>query len=152
MKFTVVALAFVSSLFIGPAFAQSNAELAVQVRETENAFAKTMADRDLKAFASFVAEDAFFSGPQGLRGKKAVVDAWSKFYEAKTAPFSWRAETVEVLDTGDLAFSSGPVFDPEGKRTATFNSVWRREADGKWKVVFDKGTCVCGEPKANPQQ
>ena len=148
----VLALVFLSSVFIGSAFAQSSAELAVQVREAENAFAKTMADRDLEAFASFVADDAFFFGPKGLRGKKAVVDAWSKFYEGKTAPFSWRAETVEVLDTGDLAFSSGPVFDPEGKRTATFNSVWRREADGKWKVVFDKGTCVCGEPKANPQQ
>ena len=147
MKFVVLAIAFVCSLSIGSAFAQSNAELAVQVRDAENAFAKTMADRDLKAFASFVAEDAFFFGPKGLRGKKAVVDAWSKFYEGKTAPFSWRAETVEVLDTGDLAFSSGPVFDPEGKRTATFNSVWRRDADGQWKVVFDKGTCVCGEPK-----
>jgi ketosteroid isomerase-like protein len=149
MKLIVLALAFVSSLSIGSAFAQSNGEFAVQVRDAENAFAKTMADRDLKAFASFVAEDAFFFGPKGLRGKQAVVDAWSKFYEGKTAPFSWRAETVEVLDSGGLAFSSGPVFDPEGKRTATFNSVWRREADGKWKVVFDKGTCVCGEPKAS---
>lgn len=149
MRFVALALAFISSLSIGSAFGQSNEELAAQVRDAENAFAKTMADRDLEAFASFVAEDAFFFGEKGLRGKKAVVDAWSKFYEDKTAPFSWRAETVEVLDTGRLAFSSGPVFDSKGIRTATFNSVWRREADGKWKVVFDKGTCVCGEPKAS---
>jgi ketosteroid isomerase-like protein len=149
MKLFVSLFALVSSLSISSAFAQSNAELAAQVRDAENAFARTMADRNLEAFASFVAEDAFFFGQTGLRGKKAVVNAWSKFYEGKTAPFSWRAETVEVLDTGDLAFSSGPVFDPEGKRTATFNSVWRRDAGGRWKVVFDKGTCVCGEPKAN---
>jgi ketosteroid isomerase-like protein len=149
MKLVVLALAFVSSLSMGSAVAQSNAELAAQVRDAENAFARTMAERDLEAFASFVADDAVFFGQKGLRGKKAVVDAWSKFYEGKTAPFSWRAETVEVLDTGGLAFSSGPVFDPEGKHTATFNSVWRREADGKWKVVFDKGTCVCDEPKAS---
>jgi ketosteroid isomerase-like protein len=64
MNFVVLALAFISSLFIESAFAQSNAELAVQVREAENAFAKTMADRDLEAFASFVAEDAFFFGPR----------------------------------------------------------------------------------------
>ena len=149
MKFVALAFALANALSIGSAFAQSNAELAVQVRDTENAFAKTMADRDLEAFASFLAEDAFFFGQKGLRGKKAVVEAWSKFYDGKTAPFSWRAETVEVLDTGRLAFSSGPVFDPEGKRTATFNSVWRRDADGQWKVVFDKGTCMCGEPKVS---
>lgn len=146
MKF--VALIFAGWLCVGSAYAQSNTELAAQVRDAENAFAKTMADRDLEAFASFVAEDAFFFGQKGLRGKKAIVDAWSKFYEGKTAPFSWRAETVEVLDSGELAFSSGPVFDPRGNRTATFNSVWRRKADGQWRVVFDKGTCICGEPKA----
>lgn len=147
MKYLVLVCA--GCLYIGSALAETTAELAAQVRAAENAFAKTMADRDIEAFASFVAEDAFFFGQDGLRGKKAVVDAWRKFYEGKTAPFSWRAETVEVLDTGELAFSSGPVFDPQGKRTATFNSVWRREADGRWQVVFDKGTCVCGEPKVS---
>lgn len=145
----LVVMAFASLLCASVVFAESNADLAAQVRDTENAFAKTMADRDLKAFASFVADDAIFFGQAALRGKNAVVDAWSNFYEGEAAPFSWRAETVEVLDSGQLALSSGPVFDPQGKHTATFNSVWRREADGKWKVVFDKGTCVCGEPKAS---
>lgn len=130
----------------GSALGESNAELVAQVRDTENAFAKTMADRNLEAFASFIAEDAFFFG-QGLRGKQAVVEGWKKFYEGETAPFSWRAETVAVLESGQLAYSSGPVFDPEGKRTATFHSVWRREPNGDWKIVFDTGTCVCGEPK-----
>ena len=42
-----------------------------------------------------------------------------------------------------LAHSSGPVFNPKGERVATFNSIWRRESDGRWKVVFDKGCDVC---------
>jgi ketosteroid isomerase-like protein len=146
---TLVITMAASLLSFSTVFAETNAELAAQVRNAENAFAKTMADRDLKAFESFVADDAFFFGQKGLRGKKAVVEAWKGFYEGREAPFSWRAETVEVLDTGQLAYSSGPVFDPQGKRTATFNSVWRREPDGRWKVVFDKGTCVCGDPKSN---
>ncbi len=148
MKFIVLGLA--AMMCAGYVSAESNAELAAQVRDAENAFAKTMADRNLEAFASFIAEDAFFFGQEGLRGKKSVVNAWSKFYEGKSAPFSWRAETVEVLDSGELAFSSGPVFDPQGQRTATFNSVWRRDSNGEWKVVFDKGTCVCGESKPAP--
>lgn len=135
------------SLFSAKVLGETTAELTAQVREAENAFAKTMADRDLRAFESFLADDAIFFGRAALRGKEAVVNAWKGFYEGDEAPFSWRAETVEVLDTGQLALSSGPVFDPHGKRTATFNSIWRREPDGRWKVVFDKGTCVCENAK-----
>jgi hypothetical protein len=50
---------------------------------------------------------------------------------------------VEVFDSGTLAFSSGLVFAPDGKRVSTFNSVWRLEADGKWRIVFDKGCPPC---------
>jgi ketosteroid isomerase-like protein len=31
------------------------------------------------------------------------------------------------------------VKDPAGKVTARFNSIWQRQADGRWLVVFDKG-------------
>ena len=44
-----------------------------------------------------------------------------------------------MLDSGTLAISSGPVMDPQGKVVGTFNSIWRRDADGRWRVVFDKG-------------
>lgn len=124
--------------------AVSNAELARQVTETERAFARSMADRDLAAFASFIASDAvFFTGPAPLRGKEAVVERWKRFYEKPQAPFSWAPDKVEVLDSGTLALSSGPVFDPAGKNFATFTSIWRLEAPGVWRIVFDKGNEIC---------
>ena len=126
--------------------AQSNAELQAQVRERERAFAKTMADRDHGAFVSFLADETVFFGKGPLRGKKAVAEAWKGFYEGPKAPFSWEPDAVEVLDSGQLALSSGPVHDPEGKRVGTFNSVWRREADGQWRIVFDKGCPPCSCP------
>jgi ketosteroid isomerase-like protein len=77
------------------------------------------------------------------RGKTAVAAAWKRFYEGPKAPFSWRPERVEVLDSGTLGMTSGPVFDEAGRRTGTFNSVWRREADGKWRIIFDIGCPSC---------
>jgi ketosteroid isomerase-like protein len=123
---------------------QDRAELARQVTETERAFAKTMAERDSTAFASFVSDEAvFFSGPAPLRGKRGVTGYWRRFFEKPEAPFSWDPERVEVLDSGTLALSTGPVYDPRGRKTATFTSVWRREAPGVWRIVFDTGNEVC---------
>jgi ketosteroid isomerase-like protein len=122
-------------------------EARQQVFATERAFARTMADRDLKAFAAFVAEEAvFFSGPAALRGRQKIVDAWTRYYETPAAPFSWEPDQVEVLDSGTLALSSGPVRDPQGKVIARFTSIWRRDAPGAWRIIFDKGSEVCSCP------
>jgi ketosteroid isomerase-like protein len=131
--------------------AESNADLASQVRETERAFAKTMADRDHAAFTSFLSEEAVFLSSKGtLRGRKAVAEGWKRPFDGPRAPFAWEPERIEVLDSGTLALSTGPVYDPEGKRVGTFTSTWRREARGKWRIVLDSGCppCQCPEPAA----
>ena len=124
--------------------AETNTEWKEQVRRTETAFAKTMADRDPTAFASFLASDTIFmSKGQAMHGRKEVAERWKSFFTSAAAPFSWAPEFVEVLDSGTLAMSSGPVLDPSGKRIGTFNSVWRREANGQWKIVLDNGCPAC---------
>ena len=120
------------------------ATLASQVRDTERAFARTMVDRDHAAFVSFLSDEAVFMGEgPALRGKQAVAAGWKRLYDAPRAPFSWEPEVVEVLDSGTLALSSGPVKDTQGKRVGTFNSVWRKDGSGAWKIVFDKGCPQC---------
>lgn len=124
--------------------APSNAELKQQVADTERAFAATMAKRDHQAFVSFLAEEAiFYNGTKALRGKDTVAAEWKPFYEKAEVPFSWEPDQVEVLDSGTLAHSTGPVRDPQGKIVSRFNSVWRLEAPGKWRIVFDKGERIC---------
>src|SRR5262245_52397711 len=118
--------------------------LQQQVREAERSFARSMATRDFKAFGDLIAEEAVFFGARGAQhGKAAVLAAWKPFFDGPIAPFSWEPDVVEVLDSGTLGLSSGPVKDPSGNETAVFNSVWRREAGGRWKVIFDKGCPVC---------
>jgi ketosteroid isomerase-like protein len=127
--------------------AEPVAALAEKVRAREVAFAKTMADRDHAAFATFVAEEAVFMGREkALRGRQAVAEGWKPNFEGKKAPFSWAPERVEVVDSGTLAISSGPVFDPEGKRVGTFHSTWRLVKDGEWRVVLDIGCPPCPCP------
>ncbi len=62
------------------------------------------------------------------------------FFSDPVAPFSWTPDLIVVLESGRLALSSGPVFDPSGKEVGRFNTIWRKDEDNEWRVVFDKGS------------
>jgi ketosteroid isomerase-like protein len=129
----------------------ATANPASDLRATEVAFAATMADRDLEAFGTFLDDEVvFFTGDEVLRGRDAVMAAWAPYFTDPAAPFDWAPEAVEVLDSGDLGFSSGPVLVADGRRVGTFNSVWRRSEDG-WKIVFDRGCPPCAKPPGDPE-
>ena len=125
----------------------SNADLQKQVADTERAFAATMRARDHAAFTGFLAEEAvFISGAATLRGRDAIAEAWRPYYTGERAPFAWEPDQVVVVDSGTLAYSGGPVRDPAGRVVGRFNSIWRLEAPGRWKIVFDRGEappCRC---------
>lgn len=119
-----------------------------QVWAAEVAFARTMAERDLKKFGDMVSDEAiFFAGTTALTGRAKVIEGWTGFFKESAAPFSWEPDQVEVLASGTLAISTGPVRDPAGKVIARFNSIWRLEAGNVWRVVFDKGSPPSPGPK-----
>jgi ketosteroid isomerase-like protein len=122
----------------------NTADLRQQVMDTERAFARTMATRNHDAFTAFIADEAvFLSGDKALRGRQQIAGAWKGYYTEKDAPFSWRPEQVEVLGSGNLAISTGPVFDRKGDKFAVFTSIWRQESPGVWHIIFDKGDDAC---------
>ena len=108
------------------------------------AVAKTMADRDHAAFESFLSEEAvFLSGTSVQRGRDAVASHWKAYFAGPEPPFSWEPETVSVLESGELAISTGPVWNARRERTSTFTSIWRQEEPGVWRIIFDKGDKFC---------
>ena len=115
-----------------------------EVRGSELAFAKTMADRDFQSFVGRLSPDAvFFDGSTVKRGRAEVAQAWKPFFAGSKAPFTWAPDQVEVLPSGDLALSTGLVMVGD-RPVGRFNSIWRREAPHTWRIVFDKGEAVCG--------
>jgi ketosteroid isomerase-like protein len=125
--------------------------LAQQVADAERRFARSMAQRDHAAFVQFVSEDALFFGRRALHGRAEVAAAWKPFFDGPKAPFSWEPDQVEIAPSGLVAHSTGPVYDPDGKLVSRFNSVWKLEAPGVWRVIVDKGEalpcdCAAGKP------
>ena len=140
-RFVAAALVSVGLLASPLTIAQPDLDaLKREVFAAERAFARSMAERDHAAFVRHLSEQAvFFGSARVLAGKAVVANGWKGFFEAPAAPFSWEPDQVELLSDGTLAMSTGPVRNPGGQIIARFNSVWRLEAQGVWRIVFDKG-------------
>jgi len=146
------------SLFVTLSLALTTSVLAdhgQDVRCREIAFSQAAEQRDAIRFASFIDTDARFVGASVLRGPAAIAEGWSAFFAADGPAIKWRPQVIEVLSDGTLALSRGPyrltVTDENGVMSqswGTFNSVWRRQPDGTWKIVFDAGS-MAAEPPAD---
>jgi ketosteroid isomerase-like protein len=134
------------------------ADLADEVRCREIGFSKSVETQDAALFASFIDADARFVSGTVTRGPVAVAEAWSVFFSEDGPTIKWRPQIVEVLEDGELALSRGPyrytAKNEEGIETdywGTFNSIWRLQDDGSWKVVFDAGGPAATPPAEEVQ-
>jgi ketosteroid isomerase-like protein len=133
--------------------ASAIADPADEVRCREISFSKSIESRDMEAFRSFLDDDARFVGNRIRRGPDEITEAW-RTYEPEDGPsLKWRPQIIEVLEDGKLALSRGPYrytqkndAGEEVDYWGTFNSVWRLQDDGSWKVVFDAGSPAAEAP------
>ena len=136
-----------------PAASAAVADLTADVRCREIRFSRAAEAKDAALFASFIDDDARFVGSEVMRGPDDVAAAWNVFFAADGPSIMWRPQYVEVLDDGTLALTRGPyrvlAKNADGnpvEHWGTFNSVWRLQDDGSWKVVFDTGSPAAAAP------
>jgi len=137
-------LILLSLVFAGSA---ALADLADDVRCREIGFSKSVETLDAERFSSFIDADARFVGNSVLHGPVTITEAWGVFLTDGGPTIKWRPRFVEVLQDGTLALTRGPyqmiTRDDQGVETehwGTFNSVWRLNDDGQWRIVFDVGS------------
>jgi ketosteroid isomerase-like protein len=130
--------------------ANSQTKWQAEVMAAECAFAASMARRDFAAFEQHLSEQAlFFGAAVPLRGRAAVLAEWRGYFEAPLAPFSWAPDDVVVSPDGSFAHSSGLVRDSKGSLLMRFNSVWRQETPGVWRVVVDRASPLTAEDRGS---
>jgi ketosteroid isomerase-like protein len=128
------------------------------VRCQEIAFSQSVENQDIALFTSFLDDDARFVGNSVNRGPDEISAAWQVFFSDDGPAIKWRPQFVEVLEEGELALTRGPyrmiTKDADGnpvEHWGTFNSVWRKNPDGEWRIIFDAGSTSATPPNEETQ-
>jgi ketosteroid isomerase-like protein len=147
---TCVVLAGVTIASLGAqAPAPSLQAAADQIVKSDAAFAQSVAEKNREKFLSFIAEATTFGGGTAneLHGRDAVMKAWGDFFTPNGPTLSWTPTKGEVIGAGDVGYTTGnSVFrqkDASGKvteRRGQYVTVWKKQSDGSWKVIFDTGS------------
>jgi ketosteroid isomerase-like protein len=111
---------------------------ADQVEAAERAFAADgLAWGVKRSFLKHMADDAIIFTPHPINARA--------FYEARAAEagpkLEWWPAWVVAARSGDLALSTGPSFF-DGKPGGWFSSIWRKDADGTWRWIYDGGSAA----------
>ncbi|TMQ70746.1 MAG: hypothetical protein E6K81_11915 [Candidatus Eisenbacteria bacterium] len=128
---------------------------------SERAFSAMSAAQGMKAaFLEFLGEDAIVFAPTPTNGRQV----WQARQPSK-ATLVWEPEFAEVSSSGDLGYTTGPwELQPPADTTAAaadsagahpdsakaaastppklyghFNTVWRKQRHGAWRVAVDIG-------------
>jgi len=111
----------------------------------ERAFAATSVAKGVReSFLAFFAEDGINFTPHPTKTRESFL---SRPAPAVRPPveLNWRPIYADVSRAGDLGYTTGPyVFrdlSPEKKpnRYGYYFSIWKKQANGEWKVVVDCG-------------
>ncbi len=97
-----------------------------------------------KAFATYAANDGVIKRKGKLiKGKQAIAE-WYQKDSKPNESLTWKPDFIDVSSSGDLAYTYGTYIfssvDSTGtarENTGTFHTVWKRQADGSWKFVWD---------------
>lgn len=115
------------------------------IRDADAQWSKTAGANDLEGTVAYYTDDAVLLPPNEAiaNGKQAIRAVWAPLLGPGTS-ISWQASKVEVARSGDLAYITGAyqltMKDPQGNPVndrGKFVEVWKKQADGKWKVVAD---------------
>jgi uncharacterized protein (TIGR02246 family) len=116
------------------------------IRAASQEWSNASSSKDLEKAVSFYADDATINtdrAPLGI-GKEAIRKVWAGVVAIPGGNLHWVSSKVEVARSGDLAYDTGAYSitknDASGKpvtATGKYLVVWKKQADGKWKVIED---------------
>src|SRR5215467_10285290 len=132
----VVCVALLPAAFVFAAGADEKA-----VRDADAQWSKVAGAKDLDKTVSFYADGAVVLPPNqsAVTTKDGIRNLWKAFLDSLT-DISWKTTRVEMAKSGDMGYLIGTyemTMKDGTKDKGKYCEVWKKQADGKWKVSAD---------------
>ena len=130
----------------GPAPSDSRAADEAAIRQTDDAWLRAIAAKQLDATVSFYDETASLFVPNAAiaTGREDIRKTWAQMFALPGFALAPKTTKIEVARSGDLAYAQGTyeftANDAKGTPTTDrgkFVVVWKKQADRSWKAAAD---------------
>jgi ketosteroid isomerase-like protein len=115
--------------------------------EADRDFATATAERGIEGWVSnFASNGAMIIAGRGVvQGHAAIRDIMGPFLADSNPRLLWEPIRAEIGESGDLGYTISSRREARDSAntllgTGTYLTIWRRQADGTWKVEVDIGT------------
>jgi ketosteroid isomerase-like protein len=124
------------------------AATVVDLMDADRAFAAATAEQGSAGWVSWFAEDGtMFRAGQPVIGHDAIRDLMAPALDGGRYSLTWEPKAGEIAASGDLGYTRGRwesrSTGADGAvtvQTGSYVTIWRRLADGSWKVTLDIGS------------
>ncbi|HEY0627455.1 MAG TPA: hypothetical protein VGD10_12090 [Allosphingosinicella sp.] len=112
-----------------------------EVAQVERDFARDFTGKQWQSFLDYSAEDAITIFDEMLPAKQFYGELVKASAGRPPSSLDWWPGHVEVACANDLAWSTGPTLRKAkaGDVHSHYVTVWKREENGQWRWVFDRG-------------
>jgi ketosteroid isomerase-like protein len=120
---------------------------AVVLEEEDRRFAADSAAHGADAWAAAFAPDGLMwrRGHPPIVGPGAIRESMQRAFSDLEHLLAWEPHTSALSPAGDMGFTIGcyqplrqkPAAPSAQEGTGTYLTIWRRQADGSWRAVFD---------------
>lgn len=116
------------------------------VRAADEAWMKVFSAKDLEKSVAFCEENGAVLAPNApiAQGRQAISKSFAGFFALPNLKITWHADKAAAARSGELGYTSGTYemtfSDPAGKiipDKGKYVTVWKKQADGSWKVLLD---------------
>jgi ketosteroid isomerase-like protein len=123
------------------------------LQDADRAFNHATAERRADGWTEFFAEDGAMIRPAGtITGQAAIREQMVKAFADTAFSLTWEPLRADVGAAGDLGYTIGRsearFRNARGEvvvRTGRYLTVWKKQADGSWKVAQDIGVQDAGQ-------